>query len=152
VKIVVDTNIVFSALITPKSVISDILLNSQDTFKFYSPDFIHAELQKHKFKLMVMSGLREQDLDILFEIVLRRIEVISWEAISSAAWERAFELLTGLDEFDAPFVVLAVDLNAVLWTGDKKLMNGLKSKSIDFAWETSQAIKLRNKTEGSHEA
>ena len=64
-KIVVDTNIVFSALINPKSTISDLILNSSESFTFYSPTTILSELKKHQKKLLKISGLSEDELEEL---------------------------------------------------------------------------------------
>ncbi len=36
--------------------------------------------------------------------------------------------------------VQAMTLNAKLWSGDKKLINGLKEKSIDFLVQTKDLI------------
>ena len=38
-KIVVDTNIIFSAILNTNGKIGDLLLNSDDVFQFYSPDY-----------------------------------------------------------------------------------------------------------------
>jgi len=147
VKIVVDTNIVFSALINPNGTISDILLNSQGVFDFYSPDSLHHELLKHRDKLVRVSKLSESEIDTLQPILLDRIEIITLEAISTGAWKGAFEILMGLDEYDAPFIALSLDLEAKLWTGDNKLMRGLKSKGNNAPLNTSEMVEVRNKLE-----
>jgi predicted nucleic acid-binding protein len=36
-----------------------------------------------------------------------------------------------IDEKDIPFVALAMDTNAHLWTGDKKLIKGLYDKEFN---------------------
>jgi predicted nucleic acid-binding protein len=46
--IVVDTNIVFSGIISSSGVISDLIINSNNSFDFYAPSFIHEELDKHQ--------------------------------------------------------------------------------------------------------
>jgi predicted nucleic acid-binding protein len=61
-KLVVDTNIIFSALLSPNGTISDLLLNS-DNFDFYSPTFLLEELENHKAKLLKLSGYSEKDLE-----------------------------------------------------------------------------------------
>ncbi len=40
--LVVDTNIVFSGILSPDGTISDLLLNSTDTFTFYAPSAING--------------------------------------------------------------------------------------------------------------
>lgn len=49
-KIVVDTNIVFSAILNSQSWIGQILLYSHKSVKFYSPRYLQTEIQNHKQK------------------------------------------------------------------------------------------------------
>ena len=48
----------------------------------------------------------------------------------------------GIKVDDAPFVALALELNAFLWTGDKKLIDGLASKNTFFAKSTTEIENL----------
>jgi len=45
VKIVVDTNIIFSALLNTNNTIGEILINSGDTFEFYSCNFMRMKFK-----------------------------------------------------------------------------------------------------------
>ena len=45
-------------------------------------------------------------------------------------WKLAYNLCKTVDLKDTPFVALAIELNAMLWTGDKKLIEGLSK--LDF--------------------
>jgi len=51
-KIVVDTNVVFSALLNSSSRTGKILITSKKYFQFYSTDFLKFELIKHQDKLL----------------------------------------------------------------------------------------------------
>lgn len=59
-KIIVDTNIIFSGLLSPNGTISDLLLNSSDVFDFYSPTFVLEELENHRTKLLKITGFSEK--------------------------------------------------------------------------------------------
>ncbi len=50
-KIVVDTNIVFSTILNSYSRIADILFNSNKHFKFYSCNYLRHKLNKNWEKL-----------------------------------------------------------------------------------------------------
>ena len=50
--VVVDTNIVFSGILSLNGIISDFLLNSSDEFEFYSPSSITEELDNHHHKII----------------------------------------------------------------------------------------------------
>ena len=55
-KIVVDTNIVFSAILNTNSKIGDLLMNSESIFEFRSVMYLKDEIEKHEEKLMTISS------------------------------------------------------------------------------------------------
>lgn len=142
--LVVDTNIVFSGILSPDGTISDLLLNSTDSFTFYAPSAIIEELDNHHKKLINVSGLSDSEIQFLRRMLLKKIELIDLESIRSTTWESALELTGNVDEYDAPFIALCLELEAPLWTGDKKLIKGLKTKGIEWILDTSQVSKIRN--------
>lgn len=142
--LVVDTNIVFSGILSPEGTISDLLLNSTDSFTFYAPSAIIDELDRHHKKLVKISGLSDNEIQFLRRMLLRKIELIDLESIRSTTWESALELTGNVDEFDAPFIALSLEMEAPLWTGDKKLIKGLKTKGIEWILDTNQIIKIRD--------
>ena len=143
-KIVVDTNIIFSGLLSPNGTISDLLLNSSDTFDFYAPTFLVEELDNHKSKLLRLTGYSGKELDFLQRILFKKIDLIDLESIQQKTWDKAVELTKNVDENDAPFIALALELDAPLWTGDKKLIKGLSKKEIDWVLTTEIITEIRN--------
>ncbi len=143
--IIVDTNIIFSGLLNPNGKIGDLLLNSTDSFDFFAPTFILDELKNHHHKLIKISKLPKDELEFLKRILLKKIELIDLENLSNKSWEKSIELVKDIDEFDAPFIALSLELKAPLWTGDKKLMNGLKKKEFDLILDTNTISKIRDK-------
>lgn len=141
--VVVDTNILFSGTLSPEGTISDLLLNSSDTFDFFAPTYIILELEKHHNKLLKISGYSEDDLNFLKRILLKKIELIDLETIKPETWEKARELVKDVDAFDAPFIALSVALEAPLWTGDKSLTKGLVEKGIDWILNTRDIKEIR---------
>lgn len=142
--IVVDTNIIFSGLLNPNGKIGDLILNSNQTFEFYAPTLILEELSNHKQKLINASKLSENEIDFLQRILFKKIELIDLENISEESWLESIDLVNDIDEFDAPFIALSLELNSPLWTGDKKLIKGLNKKEFDLIFDTSALIKIRN--------
>lgn len=143
-KIVVDTNIIFSGLLSPNGTISDLLLNSSNVFAFYSPTFLLEELENHRTKLLKITGYPEKELDFLQLTVLKKIELIDLESIRISTFKKSIELTNNVDEFDAPFIALALELDAPLWTGDIKLIKGLSKKGIDWILKTDIITEIRN--------
>ncbi|MEO1031225.1 MAG: putative toxin-antitoxin system toxin component, PIN family [Bacteroidota bacterium] len=141
-KIVIDTNIVFSALLNPNSSISKIILDSLNKFDFYSPKFILEELVKHQSKILEISGYSVRDLKILQAVLFKKITLVEMEFIRESTFKKAYELTKGVDEDDTPFVALAMELESILWTGDKKLLNGLSKKGIDWVLTTDMISRI----------
>ena len=44
--------------------------------------------------------------------------------------QKAFDLCKNIDEKDTIYVALTLELRGGLWTGDKKLINGLEKKKV----------------------
>ncbi|MEI8366593.1 MAG: PIN domain-containing protein [Parachlamydiaceae bacterium] len=129
--VVVDTNLIFSALIPRASQIRDILFESN--INFYSPNILISEIFKHKDKLLKSSKLTESEFDIYFNGIIERIKFIPTDFIGLDSRQKAYDLCFDVDIKDTPFVALSIDLAIPFWTGDKKLKDGLKQKGFhDF--------------------
>jgi predicted nucleic acid-binding protein len=77
-------------------------------------------------------------------IVLKKIELIDIESIRESTFEKSIELTKNVDEFDAPFIALALELDSPLWTSDKKLIRGLSKKGIDWVLTTEIIFEIRD--------
>lgn len=126
--LVIDTNLVFSALIPKASQIRDILFESN--INFYSPNILISEIFKHKDKLLKSSKLTESEFDIYFNGIIERIKFIPTDFIGLDSRQKAYNLCFDVDIKDTPFVALSIDLAIPFWTGDKKLKEGLKQKGF----------------------
>lgn len=142
-KLVVDTNIVFSGILSPNGTICDLLLNSQNIFDFYAPSALLDELGFHHQKLLKLSGLWEEELNFLKQAILKKIDFMDLESLRPSTWEQAVALTKHVDEFDAPFIALSLELESPLWTGDKRLIEGLKQKGIDWILNTETIKEIR---------
>ena len=139
-KIIADTNIIISALISRKGKESDIILNPLYGFEKYSCFFLRDEILKHKSKILKTSGLKESEfLDVYFNIT-KRIHFIDEEQIPDSLWQKAFFYTRGIDENDTPFVALALYLNGYLWTGDKKLIRGITERGFKTVFTTADIL------------
>jgi predicted nucleic acid-binding protein len=54
------------------------------------------------------------------------------------------ELLIDVDLDDVPFLAMAKNLNAKLWTGDKKLIKGLKKKGFNDIVSTEDLASIKD--------
>jgi predicted nucleic acid-binding protein len=79
--IIVDTNIVFSAILNAKSNIGEILFNNNDQFEFYTSDYLREEINKHYDKILSLSKTSALDVEETIFQVYKKINFISDEQI-----------------------------------------------------------------------
>ncbi len=103
-RIVVDTNIIFSSLLNPSGKISDLLINSNDFFKFFAPDFAVTELQKHNSKLLKTSGYTQEELNFLMRMIFKKVELVDLNILSKESKTEAIQITASIDKYDAPFI------------------------------------------------
>lgn len=141
-KIIVDTNIFISALLSPQGNELELLMNPWAKGIFYSCDFLRKETLKNKEKIIRLSGLNETDLLNLIIKVSGRMNFLNEEQIPDAAWKEAYAYTKDVDESDTAFMALTLYLRGTLWTGDKKLIQGLVAKRFKDVKTTRQVKKL----------
>lgn len=115
--IIVDTNILFSALLREQSKFTDILLRSD--YQLHVCEFVIVELFTRKDKLVTMSQLSKDEILRLLYVLLRRLNVYKEDLIQPENRKRAYDLCADIDPSDSPHVALALELNGLLWTGDE---------------------------------
>lgn len=143
-KIIVDTNIVFSAILNTNNKIGDLILNSEQNFEFTSVTYLKFEIEKHKDKLIQMSKLDSIQIEESKNLIFSKIEFISEEIIPFEYWKEAANIVRDVDMDDIAFVALSKYLGDVLlWTGDKKLLEGIKSKGFNEGISTDELIEIR---------
>lgn len=142
-KIVVDTNIIFSTLLNSNNTIGDILFNSDKHFEFYSCSYMRYEIQKHWERLKKISKLSEEQLQVSYTRVLSKLKFINEEIIPVETWLASEEITKKIDIDDTDFVALTKFLKATLWTGDKALYNGLKNQNFKKLLNTPELLALR---------
>lgn len=131
--IVVDTNILFASLRAKNTKIRQIL--ERQDLNFYAPNFLAVEIFKHKERILQKSKASEDEVYELLYKLLSRITFISEEVVSAGNFVQAYKLCGETDEKDTPFVALALELEAELWTRDKILKRGLVKKGFSAFFE-----------------
>jgi predicted nucleic acid-binding protein len=145
VKIIVDTNIVCSAILKPQGHFEDILLNSGGIFHFLAPSLLLEELEKYRTQLLQLSGYPEDELEFVIRSITKTIDFIDLENLHADNIAKSIELTGNVDPKDAPIIALSLASQAVLWTGDKKLITGLRSKGFTQVCDTVEIQKVRSK-------
>jgi predicted nucleic acid-binding protein len=128
-KIVIDSNILFSTLLSSDNRFKTLLYLSDYTF--YSCNLLFVEIFKYKDKIKSVSKLTEDEILMQLGIIVSKIHFINEDVIPKEIFKRAYELCKDIDEKDTPFIALSIFLDAFLLTGDKELIEGLQNKGFD---------------------
>ena len=144
-RIVVDTNIVFSAILNTNSLIARVILQPKSRFHFYSTDLLSQEIQKHKSKLKQFSGLSDSELTTSILLITSKIRFIDATLIPTEILLKAEDLLKDIDIDDSEFVALTNQIRGKLWSGDKVLQNGLKQKGWSKFISTQELYQIIKK-------
>jgi len=142
VRFIVDANIVFSAILNSNSKIGKILMLPNKDITFIAPFFLKTEIHKHHSKLSRISGLSLAQIQEAEFYVYKNIKFISEEQIRADIWLEAEDLVRDIDHNDVPYVAFAKHFKCKIWSGDKKLIKGLRSKGINFIIDTTQVSEL----------
>ncbi len=113
-KLVLDSNIIFSALIK-ESTTRNIILS--DAFDLNAPEYIFNEIAKHKELLLRKSKLDEGEFDALLLLLQKHIHLVSKEKYDEMT-TIAEDILKNIDITDSPFLALAFSLNCSIWSND----------------------------------
>ncbi len=144
-KIILDTNIIFSALLNSNSTIGELIFDSENVFEFYGCDYMRLEIEQHWDKLKKISKLTDKELQESLFRLYTKIHFINEEQISEKIWLKAETLTSDIDIDDTDFVALTNYLKGVLWTGDKELYTGLKIKGYKKVISTQELLRKRTK-------
>lgn len=130
-KLIVDSNIIFIAILNVNSQIGQILLTSDKFYDFYAPKYVRDEIFKHQEKLKKIAKLDNNEFLEVYELILKNITVLDHSIAGKSNYKKALELCKDVDLDDIPFVAFSLYLKCKLWTGDKKLIKGLKENGFN---------------------
>ena len=120
-RLAVDTNILFSALLGGR--ISRVFARAVVNLELHTTSTTVEELGRHMDRITRYSALSAETLrTALNEILTEDVVVHDTAEIPEVVKERAKRLVAGVDPDDWPFVALAMFLGVPLWTGDKALI------------------------------
>lgn len=129
-KLVVDANIIISCLVKVEGRLGELFLNVSPRLELYGPERLISEISQHRGKIAKLTGVSLDTIAQLEETLLFGITIVPNGSIAAQHWEKAFDLVKDVDEDDDQYVALALHLGCPLWTGDKKLVTGLRRKGF----------------------
>jgi len=143
-RIIVDANIIFSAILNTNGKIGDILLNSHNIFEFIAPRFLKEEIRKYHNKIILISGYSSIELQNIEDKVYKPISFISDVHIPLSIRISSEHLVKEIDPKDVTYIAFAKYFRCKLWSGDKALQNGLIKKGFTNIITTDELFKLRD--------
>ena len=134
---IVDTNIVFSAVLRVESPIAKFIFSTPGLgIKLYAPEYLLEEVHRHHAKLVHLAGATPDKVNQQLGLLYQYIQFIPDNEIPLAYFVRGADLVREVDPGDIIFVALTEFFKEILWTGDKKLYNHLLDRGyqrvVDF--------------------
>ena len=134
-ELVIDANILFSALIKDSHTRHFLLLSNH---RFYTSEFVFTEIRKHIKYISKKTSLPETEIRLILEeiIILSNIKIISLNDFKEHI-EKAKLICPNVD--DIQYFALALKLRCPIWSNDKKL----QEQDIIKIYTTEQVFQLR---------
>jgi len=125
-RLVVDANVLFSALIKAGATRKVLLLSKHD---LYAPEFMFEEFKKHLLELQKKTLLPREELVQNLETLLQLAEI---KLVPFEEFKHKKELAAKVspDKGDIAYLALALHLQCPLWSQDKQLKKQNKVKTI----------------------
>jgi len=133
-KFVIDTNILFSAMVK-KSITRKIILS--DTFELYVPEYLFTEINKHKDLILHKAKISGKDFIALLTLFQKHTKIVKREVYQDKT-PVAEEVMKGIDITDSPFLALALRLNYPIWSNDEHF----KQQNLVKVYTTKEILEL----------
>lgn len=141
-KIVIDSNVVFSAILNTKSKMGQLIIDGSRYFDFYSIGLLKSEILEHKDKIIKHTTYSLDEFEEIYELIISKIVFLDEILLTDNDLKKATELVSDIDADDILFVALNEHLLTNLWTGDKKLIKGLKKKGYQRLITTDELYEI----------
>lgn len=134
--VVVDTNKLFSALLSKGTVFEVFLLNkSSNKIEFIAPEFLFFEIGRNLGEIVKRSKLSPEELSRVFNVIKEQVEPIPFEDFNNFA-EEAEKLSP--HKKDIQYFSLALASNCSLWSDERSFRSQPKVEIIS----TGRLLKL----------
>ena len=124
-RLVVDTNVVFSALVADGAT-GGLLLSG--AFSLFVPEFFEQELENHREEIRRKTGLGDEEFPTLLDLLFEDVTTVP-KTRFEADLPTARELIGDVDRDDAPFLALALHLDADVWSDDSDFQEQAEVRS-----------------------
>ncbi len=121
---IIDANVVFSALISGKSIYKRLI----NEYKLYTIDYIFEELETHREVILDKTRLDDSQFLPYVVNIFSGIGILPSLILSLDSKQKAYNLCEKVDIKDMPYIALAIEMDKPLLTNDKVLFEGLQKQ------------------------
>ena len=131
-KLIVDANVLFAALIKEGST-AELLIS--DKLQLFAPEFLFTEFAKYKQLILRKTHRNEEEFNHFLEILKEQISIVPKKEIAPFM-DEANKISP--DPKDTIYLALAIALKSNIWSNDKKLKQEQTKITI---YSTNELIK-----------
>ena len=137
IRLVVDTNVLMSALLRDDSFTAKLLKSG--SFDLYCPEEGLKEIGCYKKYLISKQkpSIKRRSLEYAVKFVLGSVHIILSELYSQRMGE-GYEVMKDIDGKDTPFLALALQLNCPIWSNDRHF----KKQGAAKVYTTKEVVEL----------
>lgn len=114
-KLIVDANILFAALIK-EGLTAELLIS--DKLQLFAPEFLLTEFSKYETLILEKTHRNEQDFNRFLELLKEQINIVPKKEITPFMDEA---VKISPDPKDTIYLALAIAIKGNIWSNDKKL-------------------------------
>ena len=114
--LVIDANIIISALIAPLSKTQSLMFSEELTL--FAPEFLGEEIKKHEAEICAKANLSLEEFKIALDILCSRIKFIPFHDFQNCS---NLARKISPDPDDTEYIALALNLKCSVWSNDKEL-------------------------------
>ena len=120
-ELIIDANILMSALVVTRGFTYDLIFN--DKIRLFAPEYLLEEFEEHKDEIIEKSNLSEEELQLFLLLISTKIDFIPYIEFKEFI-KQSGEITPDPD--DTEYFALALKLNCSIWSNDKRLKIKIK--------------------------
>jgi len=133
-KFVIDTNIIFSAMIKD-SITRKLILS--DVFELFVPEYLFEEIRDNAEIILEKTGMNEKDFTALLTLLEKHLKFVERNAYAEKL-PVAEKEMKNIDVTDSTFLALAFALDCPIWSNDKHF----KKQNLVKAYTTKEILQI----------
>ena len=135
-KLVIDTNILISALVKD-GFTREFIINQNFKFELISPAYVFSEIAKYKQDILKKTKISEEEFYFLLTTLMKYISVIN-PFYYNLYLNEANEIIGHIHITDVPFLAVALAFHCPVWSDDNHFQKQKKVKVLT----TKDIVKL----------